>query len=119
MKAIVANRLIDGEVVYWNEGAWKSHFAEAEIFDDDAAAESAAAQANQPLEVVDCYLIDVEDEGDGYAPSAFRERIKALGPPNRPDHGKQADGGEEVEVIKNAHGVARSAGRHNLIKLKK
>ena len=63
MKAIVANRLIDGEVVYWNAGAWKARFGEAELFDADEAAEEAVAKANVPTSVVDCYLIDVEPEG--------------------------------------------------------
>lgn len=118
MKAIVANRLIDGEVVYWNAGAWKERFGEAELFDDNEIAEAAVAEANVPTAVIDCYLIDVEDEGDGFAPIAYRERIKALGPQNHPHHGKQAEGGHDIEVIKQAHGVARSAGRVNLIKKK-
>ncbi|MEI7932792.1 MAG: DUF2849 domain-containing protein [Alphaproteobacteria bacterium] len=119
MKAIVANKLIDGEVVYWNQGAWKTRFGEAELFEDDALAEAAVAEANVPTQVVDCYLIDVEPEADGYAPTAFRERVKATGPQNHPQHGKQAEGGRDIELIKQAHGIARSAGRHNLIKLKK
>ena len=55
----------------------------------------------------------------GYAPTAYRERIKALGPQNHPQHGKQAEGGHDIDLVKQAHGIARSAGRHNLIKLKK
>lgn len=119
MKAIVANRLIDGEVVYWNAGAWKSRFGEAELYDADDAAESALGVANNPLNVVDCYLIDVADDGEGPVPVAFRERIKALGPQNHPQHGKQAEGGADIEAIKHAHLIGRSAGRHTLIKLKK
>ena len=119
MKAIVANRLIDGEVVYWNHGAWKSRFGEAELFTDDDEAEAHLAQANKPLAVVDCYLIEVADEGEGPVPTAFRERVKATGPQNHPQHGKQAIGGKDIDAIRQAQGVARSAGRHNLIKLKK
>ncbi len=117
MKAIVANRLIDGEVVYWNHGAWKARFGEAELFDNDA--EAALAEANKPLVVVDCYLIDVADEGEGPVPTAFRERVKATGPQNHPQHGKQAEGGADIDAIRHAEGASRSAGRHNLIKLKK
>jgi hypothetical protein len=119
MKAIVANRLIDGEVVYWNHGAWKSRFGEAQLFDNDNEADTALAKANKPLVVVDCYLIDVADEGEGPVPTAFRERVKATGPQNHPQHGKQADGGADIDAIRHAQGVSRSAGRHNLIKLKK
>ena len=35
MKALTANRLDDGEVVFWNAGAWVERFADAELFDDD------------------------------------------------------------------------------------
>jgi hypothetical protein len=119
MKALTANRLLDGEVVFWNHGAWKSRFGEAQLFDDQTLADAAVAQANQPTVVVEAYLIDVEPVEDGYAPVAFRERVRALGPQNHPQHGKQADGGRDIDIIKHAEGVARSAGRHNLIKLKK
>jgi hypothetical protein len=119
MKAITANRLLDGEVVFWNTGAWKTHFGEAQLFDNDDEAEAAVARAQQPTVVVEPYLIDVAPEEDGYAPVAFRERVRALGPQNHPQHGKQADGGHDIEIIQRAHGIARSAGRHNLIKLKK
>ena len=119
MKAIVANRLVDGEVVYWNRGAWKPRFGDAELFDNDDEAEANLAQANTPQVVVDCYLIDVADEGEGPVPTAFRERVKATGPQNHPQHGKQAEGGKDIDAIRHAQGVSRSAGRHNLIKLKK
>jgi sulfite reductase (NADPH) hemoprotein beta-component len=119
MKAIVANRLTDGEVVYWNQGAWKARFGEAELFNNDNEAEAALADANKPLVVVDCYLIDVADEGEGPVPTAFRERVKATGPQNHPQHGKQAEGGADIDAIRHAQGVGRSAGRHGLIKLKK
>ena len=118
MKAIVANKLIDGEVVYWNRGAWKPRFFEAQLFDDDAAADAAAIAANDPQTVVDCYLIEVADEGEGPVPTAFRERVKATGPQNHPQHGKQADGGADIDAIRHAQGVSRSAGRFDLIKKK-
>ena len=49
---------------------------------------------------------------------AYRERLRALGPTNKPDHGKQAEGGAAVEALAHAHGSARSTGRVNLIKRK-
>lgn len=119
MKAIVANTLREGDVVYWNAGAWVERFGQAEIFGDPEAAEAALALANNPLQVVDCYPIDVADEGEGPVPVAFRERIKALGPQNHPQHGKQADGGADIEALQGSHASARSGGRLNLIKLKK
>ena len=47
VKAIVANKLIDGEVVYWNAGVWKTRFGEAQLFaEDEAAGRSAQVKAN-------------------------------------------------------------------------
>ena len=41
MKALTANRLADGEVVFWANGDWVERFARAEIFADDPIAEAA------------------------------------------------------------------------------
>ena len=120
MKAITANRLSDGEVVFWNAGRWIERFAEAEQFaDDDTKGETneAAARA-QATVVVDAYLIDlIESEGQ-WVPLSYRERIRALGPTNHLAHGKQAEGGAAIAVLQHAHGAARSTGRVNLIKRK-
>ena len=35
MRALIANRLDDGEVVFWNGGQWVRAFADAELFADD------------------------------------------------------------------------------------
>jgi hypothetical protein len=117
MKALTANRLDDGEVVFWKAGAWVERFAEAELFDDDAAAEAAEAHAKGQITIaVDPYLIEVETVEGGVAPVSYRERLRALGPTNKPDHGKQALGGADVAVLAAAHGAARSSGRINLIR---
>lgn len=117
MKTLTANRLIDGEVVFWNAGGWVERFAEAHPFEDDASAEAAEAHARaQGTLVVDPYLIEVEAVEGGLAPVSYRERLRALGPTNKPDHGKQAAGGADMLVLANAHGAARSTGRINLIK---
>ena len=119
MMALTANRLIDGEVVFWAQGRWVEQFGEAEVFDADAPAGEAEAKAKSQVDtVVDAYLIDVAEAGDGLAPVAYRERLRALGPTNTPHHGKQAFGGHAIDVIAQANGVARSGGRHNLIKRK-
>ncbi|MGH7012114.1 MAG: hypothetical protein ACREEX_14865, partial [Caulobacteraceae bacterium] len=57
----------------------------------------------------------VESVEGGLAPVSYRERLRALGPSNRLDHGKQAKGGSEVEALSHAHGAARSRGRLGLI----
>ena len=119
MKALTANRLIDGEVVFWDRGQWVERFGRAELFDDDVSAGQAEAHAkSQPTVVIDAYLIDVAEAPGGVAPVAYRERLRALGPTNIRNHGKQAEGGADIDVIAHASGVARSGGRHNLIKRK-
>ena len=119
MRALTANRLIDGEVVFWSHGRWVERFGEAELFAVDAPAQDAEGRAkSQPTVVVEPYLIDVVETEEGVAPLAYRERLRALGPTNTPQHGKQAEGGHDIEVIAHASGVARSGGRFNLIKRK-
>ena len=119
MNVLIANRLIDGEVVFWNQGRWVERFGEAEHFDDGPLGEAAEAQAkSQPTVVVEPYLIEIAPTEDGYAPVAYRERLRALGPTNTPQHGKQAEGGHDIEVIARAVGAARAGGRVNLIKRK-
>ena len=119
MKALTANRLSDGEVVFWNGGRWVERFADAELWSDDEVALAAEANAKSQITVVvDAYLIDVIESAGLWAPLSFRERIRALGPSNHPQHGKQARGGEDIAALQAAHGAARSTGRVNLIKRK-
>ena len=120
MKALIANRLDDGEVVFWNGGQWVRGFADAELFADDDPAGPAAEAAGQAqfTTVIDVYLIDLVESEGLWAPVSYRERIRALGPTNHLHHGKQAEGGAMVEALQHAHGAARSTGRVNLIKRK-
>jgi hypothetical protein len=119
MKALTGNRLTDGETVFWAKGQWVERFAAAELFADEPAAEAAEADAKaQQTVVVDPYLIDVIESEGLWAPLSYRERIRALGPSNHPQHGKQATGGEDIVALQHAHGAARSTGRVALIKRK-
>ena len=119
MKTLTANRLADGEVVFLNGDHWVDRFVDAELFDDEARAEAAEAHAKTLTTLlVEPYLIDVQPVEGGVAPVSYRERLRALGPTNKPDHGKQAEGGAAIEVLAHAHGAARSTGRVNLIKRK-
>ena len=119
MKALTANRLTDGEVVFWQAGQWVESFGDADLFaDDDPAGEAAEAHGkNQPTVVVEPYLIDLVESEGLWAPVSYRERIRALGPTNL-NHGKQTAGGAVVAALQNAHGGARSKGRVDLIKRK-
>ena len=119
MKALTANRLTDGEVVFWTGEAWSERFVDARLFDDNAGAEAAEAHAkSQIVELVDPYLIDVAAVEGGVVPVSYRERLRALGPTNKPGHGKQADGGADIALLATAHGAARSKGRVDLIRRK-
>jgi sulfite reductase (NADPH) hemoprotein beta-component len=119
MKALTGNLLRDGEAVFWSAGQWVRRFKDAELFEDAAAAEEAEGRAKSAQTVVvDPYLIDVIQSDGLWAPLSFRERIRALGPSNHPQHGKQALGGDDIAALRHADGAARSTGRVNLIKRK-
>jgi hypothetical protein len=119
MNILTANRLVDGDVVFWSHGRWVERFGEAEHFADDETGQAAEAHAkNQPTVVVEPYLVEIAVMGEGYAPVAYRERLRALGPTNLLHHGKQAEGGHDIEVLASASGSAHTAGRINLIKRK-
>ena len=119
MRALTANRLADGEAVFWKNGRWVERFADAQLFEGQDEAESAEASAKtEQTVVVDPYLIDVISAGETWAPLSYRERIRCLGPTNHPQHGKQAEGGADIEALAHAEGAARSSGRVNLIKRK-
>lgn len=121
MRALTANRLIDGEVVFWAKGQWVERLADAELFGDadgDAALTAEGHAKAQPTVVVEPYLIDLTASEGFWAPVSYRERIRALGPSNHESHGKQAEGGAAVAALQHAAGAARSSGRVNLIKRK-
>ena len=117
MKVLTANSLTTGEVVFWNRGRWSLDFADGERFADDPVADAALAAAeSQPTVVVAPYLIDVDEAAGHWVPVSYRERIRALGPSNTPQHGKQAEGHADVQALTTATSAARSSGRVKLIK---
>jgi hypothetical protein len=117
--AITANDLRDGEPVFWAKGQWVKTFPEAELFATPEPAEAALSTAKaQWGVVVEPYLIDVAFD-DGLAiPTAYRERVRALGPTIHPDIGKQAGGGTIVLAMRAFVGGTRSSGRLSLISRK-
>lgn len=94
LKAITANRLRDGVVVFLGPGAaWVEAFADAALFpaqEADPALTAAKEQAEREQFGVDIYAFDVEEENGVTVPVKMRERIRALGPSVRTDLGKQA-----------------------------
>ena len=92
-QVLTANRLVVGEVVYWNEArGWVSRFEEAKVLADSEAEATLARAAEwvQKREVVAPYLFDVRLEQGIAVPDKVREAIRAAGPTVRVDLGKQA-----------------------------
>ena len=95
MKAVTANRLADGAVVYLgDDDQWTPYLVEAARFEDADAAPVLAAAQGRVTEIADAYLIDVDGPGDRLAPAgrqALRETIRTNGPTVRTDLGYQAE----------------------------
>jgi len=83
-KIVTANRLSDGAVVYLDAaGDWVEAIADAGIATDDEVADAllaVASTAEQGLQVVGPYLIDVTAEDGRPRPLGTRETIRAQGP---------------------------------------
>ena len=83
-KAVTANRLSDGLVIFLTEDkGWSLAIGDAQLFCDgpDLDAALAYGKAQQEARVlVDAYAIEVENVGDKPVPSRIRERIRAEGP---------------------------------------
>jgi hypothetical protein len=93
LKMLTANRLRDGDVLYWKKDGWVLALAEGEVFPDPAAGEAALAEAQKFVtgnQVVAPYLFDVRVENGVIHPVKEREIVRAAGPTVRPDTGKQA-----------------------------
>jgi len=86
---IIANRLVDGAVVFLAPGdAWEPSIERGEVVDDDALAERRLAVAKDHEArsiVIDPQLIEVELEGGKPRPTAIREATRAFGPTVRTD----------------------------------
>lgn len=95
-QAVTANRLTDGEVVYFRRNGWVEDFAEAEIADGPEAAEALLQRAtpdDMEAFILDPYLFEVSRDKNGCRPVSVREAIRAKGPTVRKDLGKQAEAG--------------------------
>ncbi len=90
---LTANRLRDGDVLYWKKDGWIETLAEGEVFDDPKAADAALAAAQKYVDdctVVNPYLFEARVDAKGIHPVKEREIIRAAGPTVRTDLGKQA-----------------------------
>ncbi|WP_269932559.1 DUF2849 domain-containing protein [Aminobacter sp. HY435] len=94
MKILTANRLTDGEAVWFSAaGLWAETIDGADAVadkDGEARLEAIGRRAYDDNEVVDVNLIDVNVVGGVIQPLRLREVIRAAGPTNRLDLGKQA-----------------------------
>jgi sulfite reductase (NADPH) hemoprotein beta-component len=94
-KAVTANRLTDGIVVYLTPDDRWAETPEAADWAEDPAAQEALlerAQAFAGTVVVAPYLFQVTPQADGTPrPSHMKEVMRAKGPSVRPDLGKQAE----------------------------
>ena len=90
---LTANRLVDGDVLYWRGGDWVLALKDGEVFADPRAADAALAAAQKYVignVVVNPYLFGVKTDATGTRPASEREIIRSLGPTMRLDLGKQA-----------------------------
>jgi Protein of unknown function (DUF2849) len=91
---LTANRLKDGDVLYWKAGAWVESLRDGEVFAESPPAEAALVAAQSFVignAVVNPYLFDVRVDAAGIHPVKEREIIRAAGPSVRDDLGKQAN----------------------------
>ena len=110
LQMLTANRLVDGDVVYWRAGGWVQAFAEGDVL--SSGAEDALAAARKSVTgnvVVNPYLFEVRQEEGGITPVKEREIIRAAGPTVRGDLGKQAQGLTPTQVLRAS--AARDAER--------
>ena len=94
MKVLTANRLTDGEAVWYAAGQWAETIVGSDVAADKAAEaslEAIGAKAYADNQVVDVNLIDVDVVDGEIKPLRLREVIRAAGPTNRTDLGKQAE----------------------------
>jgi hypothetical protein len=85
MKAVTANLLKDGRVVYLaSDDSWTERLSEAMLFEESEAEAVVAAAKSRIREVANAYLIDADGKGAA-GREALRETIRAKGPTVRPD----------------------------------
>jgi Protein of unknown function (DUF2849) len=90
---LTANRLVDGDVLYWKGGDWVLALKDGDVFAEPQDADAALAAAQEYVSanvVVNPYLFEVRVKADGIHPVKEREIIRAAGPTVREDLGKQA-----------------------------
>ncbi|HEY9056377.1 MAG TPA: DUF2849 domain-containing protein [Aurantimonas sp.] len=92
---LMANHLLDGDVVFLAEDGWTLDPSKARVAFDANAAEALDAEGKAAFAanvVVDPYLVPVDLKGTGLPVARhFRDAMRQKGPSIHPDMGKQAD----------------------------
>jgi len=90
-KVLTANRLIEGDVVYYGRnGEWVLSHDDALFLEDEVQAYDLLAKANKQVALlVGVYLADAILQDGKPVPTHFREDFRTRGPSNY-THGKQA-----------------------------
>jgi hypothetical protein len=109
---IIANRLVDGIVVFLAPGdEWQTAIAEGLVIDDDGEAArllEVAKQHQARCLVIDPTLIPVKVENGQVRPTEIREVIRAFGPTVRTDAPDSAPSvGIAPEADRRAEGATR------------
>jgi uncharacterized protein DUF2849 len=104
---IIANRLVDGAVVFLDScETWTTAIASGAVIDDEAEAQrllGIAKQLEARCQVIDPLLIQVKVESGAVRPIEIREVIRAFGPTVRTDLGG-------AETAAHLPGIERQAG---------
>ena len=89
MQMIIASRLVDGRVVFMDDGAdWTDSIEDGVCLETEIETVrrmTAAELAIENCEIVDPYLIEVVGEDGERSPAKIREAIRAFGPSVRTD----------------------------------
>ncbi|MEO1548944.1 MAG: DUF2849 domain-containing protein [Pseudomonadota bacterium] len=86
-----SNDLLEGDVIYFANGAWVRDLAKAQVARTAQEAEALLTAANgTPLQTVGAVLTDVALTPEGPQPTHFREAFRTRGPSNY-FHGRQAE----------------------------
>jgi hypothetical protein len=108
---IIANRLVDGRVVFLAPGEqWDTAIAAGAVIDDDEEAQRLLEVAKQDQErcvVIDPMLIQVRVEDGQVRPTEIREVIRAFGPTIRTDAEDTAPIVDIAPAERRAEGAAR------------
>jgi hypothetical protein len=112
---LTANRLKDGDVLYWKAGTWVLAMRDADVFADPKAADAALAAAQEYVTgnvVVNPYLFDVRRDPSGVHPVKEREIIRAAGPTVRGE-GKQANDPKARQAERHAQPASKVAAKED------